>query len=146
VRGTWDDVNRRVTSTLLALDLDDVLVVGERVEPVRRGLLGGLLGGGGTTTRPRRWVQVTAGRDRLTAECVGSTSFGGEWEMDEALEAELLSLGWERPWSERWPTFSREAPLVNAPRLSRACVRALQVLGCEVADLEAELRHEDPEE
>ena len=142
MRGTWDDVNRRVTSTLLALDLDDVLVVGERVAPVRRGFLGNRRAPSG----PRRHVLVTAGRDRLTGECVGSTSFGGEWDMGPEVEAELEALGWQRPWSPKYPTYWREAPLVNAPRLARACVRALQVLGCEVEDLEAELRHEDPDE
>ena len=38
MRGTWDDVNRRLTGAILALDLDDVLTIGEQQEPQKRGL------------------------------------------------------------------------------------------------------------
>ena len=38
----------------------------------------------------------------------------------------------------------REAPLVRAPRIALATVRALQVLGCEIEDLEVELTREEP--
>jgi hypothetical protein len=139
VRGTWEDVNRRLTGAILALDLDDVLFVGERQEPGRRSLLGRR-----PTPGPRRFVQVTAARDVLIAECVGSTSFGGDWAMTPEQEATLLRQGWEKPWSTEDRTFWREAPLVGAPRLALATVRALQTLGCEVEDLEAELKHEEP--
>ena len=41
MRGDWDDVNRRLTSAIIALDLDDSLVVGDKQQVVRKGLFGG---------------------------------------------------------------------------------------------------------
>lgn len=142
MRGTWEDLNRRLTGAILALDLHDGLVIGERsAASGRRGFFGGRR----ASSAPRRYVQVTAAPRVLVAECVGSTSFGGEWAMDADTEATLLKQGWERPWSPEHRTFSREAPLASANRIALATVRALQVLGCEMADLEVELVHEEPE-
>ena len=81
----------------------------------------------------------------LVAECVGSTSFGGEWEMDEETEARLVSRGWEKPWLPDGTTFVREAPLVHAPRLALATVRALELLGCDPDDIEVERVREEPD-
>lgn len=141
MRGTWDDLNRRLTGAILALDLHDGLVIRERPPETRRGLLGGRRA---AARAPRRYVQVTAAPRVLIAECVGSTSFGGEWEMDAETEATLLRQGWEKPWSPDYRTFSREAPLTSANVVALATVRALQTLGCEMADLEVELVHEEP--
>ena len=138
MRGTWDDLNRRLTGAIIALDLDDSLVIAERY-PTRRGLLGGSK----PIKGPRRFVQVTAGRDQLVGECVGSTSFGGEWEMSSEVEATLLRQGWEEPWSPDYRTFQREAALIGAPRMALACVRALELLGCEMEDLDVELVREE---
>ena len=138
MRGTWDDLNRRLTGAMLALDLDDALVVGERVEAPRRRLFGGR-----PPAPPRRFVQVTAARTVLIGECVGSTSFGGDWAMTPEQEALLERQGWERPWSEEYRTYQREAPLAQAPRLALACARALQALGCEMEQLDVELRREE---
>ncbi|MEJ7832805.1 MAG: hypothetical protein WKF79_07820 [Nocardioides sp.] len=140
MRGTWEDLNRRLTGAILALDLDDALVIGDRQERPRRGLLGRR-----PDPPPRRFVQITAARTALIGECVGSTSFGGTWDMTPEMEATLLRQGWQKPWSEQYRTFQREAPLVGAPRLALAAVRALQTLECEIADLEVELVHEEPE-
>ena len=140
MRGTWDELNRRLVGALLALDLHDSLVIGERQEVPRKRLFGPRPAPPG----PRRFVQVTAAQDALVAECVGSTRFGGDWEMSEETEAALLAQGWERPWLPELTTFQREAPLVGAPRLALATVRALQTLGCEVEDLEVELTREEP--
>ncbi len=93
---------------------------------------------------PRRYVQVTAARDVLIGECVGSTSFGGDWPMTDETEARLLKQGWAKPWSPEYRTFQREAPLAGAPRLALAAVLALQALGCSMEDLEVELVHEEP--
>ena len=90
-------------------------------------------------------MQVTAAERVLVAECVGSTSFGGDWEMSEETEQLLQRQGWERPWSDAMTTWQREAPLQQAPRLALAAVRALQALGCEVEDLEVELVREEPD-
>jgi len=138
VRGTWDDVNRRLAGAILALDLDDVLVVGERVQPVKRGLFRKA-----PPPAPRRWASVTAAQSALIAEVVGSTSFGGEWETDPEVEAQLRRQGWQEPWSPDYRTWNREAPLVKAPVIALAIVRALEALGCEVADLEVTLRREE---
>jgi hypothetical protein len=141
MRGTWDDLNRRLTGAILALDLNDGLVIRERPPtPARRGLFGARR----AAAVPRRYVQVTAAPRVLIAECVGSTSFGGEWEMTPETEAALLRMGWEKPWSPDFRTFTREAPLTSANRIALATVRALQELGCEMADLEVELVHEEP--
>ncbi len=141
MRGTWDDLNRRLTGAMLALDLHDSLVVGERREPPRRRLLGRAPAPG-----PRRFVQVTAARTELIGECVGSTSFGGDWPMTPEVEATLERQGWEKPWSPDFRTYTRQHPLSGAPRLALACVRALEALGCEMADLDVELVHEEPDE
>jgi hypothetical protein len=140
VRGTWEDLNRRLVGALLALDLHDSLVIGERREVPRKRLFGPKPPPPG----PRRYVQITAAQNALVAECVGSTRIGGAWEMSEETEATLLRQGWEKPWLPELTTFQREAPLVGAPRLALATVRALQTLGCEVADLEVELTREEP--
>lgn len=142
MRGTWDDLNRRLTGAILALDLNDGLVIKERApDPVR----GGLFGRRKAAAAPRRYVQVTAAPRMLIAECIGSTSFGGEWDMTPETEAALLTMGWEKPWSDTYRTFSREAPLTSANRIALATVRALQTLGCEMETLEVELVHEEPE-
>jgi hypothetical protein len=140
VHGTWDDLNRRLTGAILALDLHDSLVIGERQQRPRKRLFGPRAAPPG----PRRYVQVTAAQTALVAECVGSTRFGGEWEMSEETEAALLRQGWEKPWLPELTTFQREAPLVGAPRLALATVKALQLLGCEVEDIEVELTREEP--
>ena len=140
MRGTWDDVNRRLAGAILALDLDDVLVIGEQVEPQRRGLFRRT-----APPPPRRWASVTAAQSALLAEVVGSTSFGGEWETPPEVEAQLRRQGWQEPWSPDFRTWNRDAPLVKAPVIALAVVRALEALGCEVADLEVTLRREDPQ-
>ncbi|WP_148614956.1 TY-Chap domain-containing protein [Nocardioides rubriscoriae] len=140
MRGTWDDLNRRLTGAILALDLNDGLVIRERATPGRKARFGSRK----AASAPRRYVQVTAAPRVLIAECVGSTSFGGEWEMTPETEAALLTMGWEKPWSPDFRTFSREAPLTSANRIALATVRALQTLGCEMEDLEVELVHEEP--
>ena len=138
MRGTWDDVNRRLTGAILALDLDDVLTIGEVQEPQRRGLFRRP-----QPQPPRRWASVTAAQSALIAEVVGSTSFGGEWETAPEVEAQLRRQGWEEPWSPDLRTWIRDAPLVKAPVIALAIVRALEALGCEVADLEVTLGRDE---
>ena len=140
MRGTWDDLNRRLVGAILALDLHDALLVAERQEQPKRRFLGPKPPPPG----PRRWGQVTAAQTALNAECVGSTSFGGEWEMSDETEAALLRQGWEKPWLPDSTVFQREAQLIGAPRIALATVRALELLGCQVEDLEVELTREEP--
>ena len=136
---TWEAVNRRLVSTFLALDLYDSLTVAEERPPQRRSFLGRR-----AEAAPRRFVQITAGQTRLIAECVGSTTFGGDWPMTPEQEETLLRQGWQKPWSDSERTFQREASLVEAPRLALATVRALELLGCEPAQLTYELGREEP--
>lgn len=138
MRGTWDDVNRRLAGAILALDLDDVLVIAERIEPTRRTFFRKQ-----APTPPHRWASVTAARTALIAEVVGSTSFGGEWDTEPEIEALLRKQGWQEPWSPDLTAWMREAPLQKAPVIALAIVRALEALGCEVADLEVTLRREE---
>ena len=138
MRGDWNDLNRRLTSALIALDLDDSLIVGDKQEKAKKGLFGRSSSGG-----PRRYVQVTAARDFLIGEVVGATAFGGTWDMPQETIDTLLAKGWEKPWSEEYRTFSRQTPLISANRLALQLVRALQVLGCEAADLDVEFVREE---
>ena len=139
MRGDWDDVNRRLTSAIIALDLDDSLIVGDKQQVVKKGLFGGTRVARG----PRRFVQVTAARDFLIGEGVGAKAFGGDWEMAPETIETLIGRGWEKPWSEEFRTFSRQTPLISANRLALQLVRALQLLGCEVADLDVEFVREE---
>ena len=136
---TWEAVNLRLVSAMLALDLYDSLTIGDRAEPARRKLFSRPPAPG-----PRRFVQITAGQTHLIAECVGSTSFGGDWPMTADQEATLLRQGWQKPWSDTERTFRREASLIGAPRLALATVRALELLGCEPAELQYDLSREEP--
>jgi hypothetical protein len=140
VSNTWEDVNRRLVGAILALDLYDSLTVGDRRKPPSRRLLGRR-----PRPEPRRFVQITAAQTVLIVECVGSTSFGGDWPMSPEQENTLIRQGWEKPWSDSERTFQREAPLIGAPRLALATVRALQTLGCEVTALQFDLTREEPD-
>ena len=132
---TWEAVNLRLVSAMLALDLYDSLTIADpKQPPPKRRLFRTVL----PDPEPRRFVQITAGQTRLIAECVGSTSFGGDWPMTPEQEQTLLRQGWEKPWSDTERTFQREASLVGAPRLALVTVRTLQLLGCDAADLEYE--------
>jgi hypothetical protein len=78
---------------------------------------------------------VTAAQTVLVAEV---------WPRTDEQRAALLGQGWEEPWQEGATWLWRDAPLASAPRLARAAVRALQALGCEVADLDVRLTREEP--
>lgn len=138
-QAAWEALNRRLVGALLALDFQDVLTIGERVEPApRRGLLRRRAPSG-----PRRFVSATAGQTVLVLEAVGSTSFGGAWEMTPAQEQRLERAGWERPWSDELVTWVRDVPALDAPRAALALVRALQVLEVDVHDLEFTLSRDE---
>jgi hypothetical protein len=139
VSATWEAVNLRLVSAMLALDLYDSLTIGDSRPPARRTFLGRR-----PPPEPRRFVQITAAQTRLIAECVGSTTFGGDWPMTAEQEAALLRQGWQKPWSDTVRTFQREASLIGAPRLALATVRALELLGSDPSDLAYELSREEP--
>jgi hypothetical protein len=127
VRGTWDDVNRRLVGALLALDLHDALVLRAHPE-ARRGLFR-------RASEPRRFAQVTAAQTVLIAEV---------WPATDEQRAALLRAGWEEPWQEGDTAVSRQTSLAGAPKLALAVVRALQALGTDVADLDVTLVREEP--
>lgn len=136
---TWDDLNRRLVGALLALDLDDMLTIGEPAPtPVRTGLFRRR-----TPSGPRRWVAATAGQTVLVLEVVGSTSFGGDWPMTPEQEQALERAGWERPWSEEMRTWIRDVPVLDAPRAAVTLVKALRLLDVDVETLEFALSHEE---
>lgn len=132
----WDALNRRLVGALLALDLDDVLTVGEPVERPR-----GLFGRRRGAQPPRRFVSATAGQAVLVLEAVGSTSFGGAWPMTPEQEQRMERLGWERPWNDELTTWLRDVPVLDAPRGALALVRALQVLDVDPSTLVVDLDH-----
>lgn len=138
---TWDDVNRRLVGAILALDLHDSLTIGDRQEPVKKSWLGR---SPKPAAHPRRFVQITAARTALIGECVGSTSFGGDWPMTPEQEAKLQRQGWDRPWLPTMTTFQREAQLIGAPKLALATVRALELLGSHPDNLQFDLTREEP--
>ena len=140
MRGTWDDVNRRLVGSLLALDLEDKLIIRERVARPRRRLFGRT-----PAAPPHRWAAVTAQQSLLLAECVGAERHGGPWPVDEATEARLKRSGWQPPWSDEFAEYTLERPLIQAPEVAVAVARALRDLGCQVEDLEVELTREEPD-
>jgi len=142
VRGTWDDLARRLTSAMLSLDVYDVVVVGDDPGPRKRRLFGF----GSLPPLPaRRWVSVTAAQSVLIGEVVGARSWGGEWDLAPETVDALVKQGWEKPWSTDSTTLWREAPLQSAPRMARSLVRALQTLGCEMETLQVTRTREEPE-
>lgn len=142
MRGTWDDLARRLTSAMLSLDVYDCVVVGDDTGPRKRPFFGlGPL----PPVPARRWVSVTAAQSVLIGEVVGARSWGGEWDLDPATVDTLLGQGWEKPWSTDSTTLWREAPLQAAPRMARALVRALQAMGCEMETLQVTRTREEPE-
>ncbi|QIG43049.1 hypothetical protein G5V58_10015 [Nocardioides anomalus] len=129
MRGTWDDVNRRLVGALLALDLHDALVLRAHAE-AKRGLFR-------KAPEPRRYAQVTAARTVLIAEV---------WPVTGDQRAALLRAGWEEPWQDGDTALSRQTSLAGAPQLALAVVRALQALGTEVADVDVALVREEPDD
>src|SRR3954454_8215094 len=92
--GDWEDAHDALAHALSLLADGDFLILGEpTADPMpKRGLFG-------RRARPAatRYVQVLRIDDLYTAECVGATSLGGTWEMNQATIDRLLSLGWRSP-------------------------------------------------
>ena len=115
---SWHDVVRRLETELLTLGDEEFVVLGEP-EPATapaRGLL---------RRRPRpaptRYVQVRRSGGHWYAECVGATSFGGDWEVDPATDVRLRALGWLVPGDDdpsgvqpSYPNYWRVLPREDA--------------------------------
>jgi hypothetical protein len=79
-------------------------------------------------------VQYLRIDDRLFGECVGSTAFGGDWEVSTADHERLRALGWQAPGDtadQEWPVpnYRVDGPLGQAGVLAGMGVDALDVLG-----------------
>lgn len=120
---SWDDVRLRLERALEELADDAFVIAGE---PEQR-------------RRPTRYVQVRADRGGLLyAECVGSTTFGGDWETTPEQHDRLTASGWyvpgqANPWDyeQSYPNYFRFEERSRADEVARSCVDALQVLGVE---------------
>ncbi|HEV2798066.1 MAG TPA: hypothetical protein VGV65_10645 [Nocardioides sp.] len=137
---SWDDVRRRLETDLLDLADAEFVVVGEP-EPPRspaRGLLRRR-----AAPEPARYVQVRRDGDHWYAECVGATSFGGDWDVDEVTHERLRSTGWLVPGEEdptgvqpSYPNYWKVLPRAEAGRAASLCSDALALLGADPSTLE----------
>ncbi|MEO7352027.1 MAG: hypothetical protein ABIR34_05220 [Marmoricola sp.] len=128
----WVGVRRYLTSAIEGLAESEFLVLGESCPAPgpRRGLFG---------RQPRpvssRYVQALRIDDVLSAECVGATSLGGTWHMDDATIAQLCGMGWLTPaaceaaYGYLTPNFELYVELADFAGLSSLMVSSLAVLG-----------------
>ena len=82
----WEQLRAALVQAIAALAAGDALVVGE---PTRTGPPTGLLRR--AKPLPSRYVQFAADGAFVVAECVGSTAFGGEWEIRDDVDMSLVS-------------------------------------------------------
>jgi hypothetical protein len=137
---SWDDVRRRLEHEVAGLETGAFVVLSEPAPPPGppRGLLRR------RDQLPSRYVQVRADDDAvLYAECVGSTSFGGDWDVTPAQDDLLRARGWyvpgqDNPWDveQAYPNYFRYADATATADLARACVDALALLGADPSTLE----------
>ena len=136
---TFDDRRRELVARLVDLPESGFLVLGESApEPERRGLLR-------RTSRPSptRYVQFLRDPGHLYGECVGATSFGGDWEIAEVDDQRIRALGWLAP-GDPDPTGTQPAQPNYwccldgdaAVDLAAIAIGALDVLGADPATLE----------
>jgi T3SS (YopN, CesT) and YbjN peptide-binding chaperone 3 len=136
--GDWEDVHDALVRALALLADGDFLILGEptRYPLPKRGLFG-------RRARPvaTRYVQVLRIDDLYTAECVGATSLGGNWDMSDATIDRLLTLGWRSPdegtreFDSVTPNFDMYVALTAAPTLAELLVDSLRLLGAPPEDL-----------
>lgn len=137
---TWDDVRRRLDQELAELGDEEFVLVGEPVGPPGppRGLLRRR-----SSPAPTRYAQVVRRGDHWYAECVGATSFGGDWEVGPAAHARLLALGWLAPGDDdpsgmqpSYPNYWRVLARPERAQVATMCVDALAALGADADVLE----------
>ena len=137
---SWEDVRLQLARELLTLDDDEFVVVGEP-EPASapaRGLLRRR-----PAPAPTRYVQVRRDGEHWYAECVGASSFGGDWDVDDATHRRLRDAGWRVPGETdpsgveaTYPNYWRVVPVGDTARVATACTDALALLGADPASLE----------
>lgn len=136
---SWDDVRARLGAELLELD-DGTFVVVEEPEPPRppaRGLLRRR-----PAAEPIRYAQVRRDGEHWYAECVGATSFGGDWDVDDTAHERLRALGWLAPGDDdpsgvrpSYPNYWKVLPRTEAGRAAALCSDALALLGADPSTL-----------
>jgi hypothetical protein len=132
IGGMWDEILARLAATLAGLDDGGYVVVGEpEGEPApARGLLRRR-----PPPPPRRYVQAARRGTWLYAECVGSTAFGGDWEVTSEQDAAIRAAGWLTPDQDdetgtrpSYPNYWRTLPATHAPEVAALLVEGLRVL------------------
>jgi hypothetical protein len=136
---TFDEDRRReLAARLTDLREGDFLVLGEPApEPERRGFLRR------SRPAPSRYVQFLRDPRWLYGECVGATSFGGDWEIKEADHQRIRALGWLAPGdpdpSGTQPSYPHYWCCLDAgaaDELAAMAIGALELLGADPASLE----------
>lgn len=129
----WEAVEERLSTTLADLPDGGTLIVGEPAPPPgpRQGLL---------RRRPKpppvRYLQYLRNGKDLACECVGATSFGGDWPLTSEQDTAICALGWRLPTDDSdaepapsYPNYHRTVPLDEAGEAARLGVGALEALG-----------------
>jgi hypothetical protein len=97
-----------------------------------------------------RYVQVLRLGEVVSAECVGATSQGGSWNMDDPTIEVLLQLGWLTPEECRTelgcatPNFVHYLDLESVHALPDVLVATLALLGARPEELMLESSAETP--
>ena len=134
---TWDSLHEQLTAWLESLQDGESVVLGEPVVP---GKAHGLFRRRAEPL-PSRYVRYVRMEHYLGGECVGSTAFGGEWEISGAVDEQLRALGWRAPDDtnrEEWgaPLYKCDVPRTQAARLAGTGVDTLRLLGVAPAAVE----------
>ncbi|MCY7402423.1 MAG: hypothetical protein LH477_15975 [Nocardioides sp.] len=139
---SWDDVRTRLERELLALDDDEFVVVKEPESPSPRPPARGLFRRR-PAAEPTRYVQLRRDGHYWYAECVGATTFGGDWTVDEVTHESLRDLGWLVPGEDdpsgvqpSYPNYWKVLPRVEAGRAATICSDALAILGADPSTLQ----------
>ena len=134
---TWESLHEELTAWRQTLADGEWVVLGE---PVVLGEAHGLFRHRGKPL-PSRYVRYVRMEHYLGGECVGSTAFGGDWEISPADDGRLRALGWRAPddtngeeWGE--PMYKCDLPRKEAARLARMGLDALRLLGVAPAAVE----------
>ena len=134
---TWESLHEELTAWLQTLEDGESVALGE---PVVLGEAHGLFRHRAKPL-PSRYVRYVRLEHYLGGECVGSTAFGGDWEISPADDGRLRALGWRAPddtngeeWGE--PMYKCDVPRKEAARLARMGLDALRLLGVAPASVE----------
>jgi hypothetical protein len=134
---TWTALHEQLTAWLESLADGESVVLGE---PVVLGEAHGLFRHRAKPL-PSRFVRYVRLEHYLGAECVGSTAFGGDWEISPADDERLRALGWRAPDgtnNHEWgaPMYMCDVPRRDAARLARMGVDPLRLLDVAPATVE----------